>query len=239
MITRIKAQNIELKLLIFHYVFFTAVFLAALGIFFLSPAQGSTVLHGPNTQNPYPIPKALVDPNVEYSNQAEDLYSSIQGMAIQLFQNLEDPDPVVGELAEGVAFSTFVDLKKLTRTSSFGRYLAEQLMTEFQQHGFSVIEVRKSTSIQVQEKRGEFGLSRELEEIAPQVAARTLITGTYTVAGNHIMVNAKLVDNKTAQLLSSATVLFPKNSLAELLLADSASASAKKKEVTYMKRLEL
>lgn len=239
MITRIRARAKESKLLIFYYRFFANTFFIALSIILLPPAQGSTILHGPNTQNPYPIPKALVDPNIEYSNQAEDLYSSIQGMAIQLFQNLEDPDPVVGELADGIAFSSFVDLKKLTRTSSFGRYLSEQLMTEFQQHGFSVIEVRKSTSIQVQEKRGEYGLSRELDEIAPEVAARTLITGTYTVAGDHILVNAKLLDNKTAQLLSSATMLFPKNSLAELLLADSASAAAKKKEVTYMKRLEL
>ena len=238
MINKTRARG-ESFLQTFPFIIVTVSILTALSFIILSPVYGSTTLVGPNTQHPYPIPKALVNPNVEFSNQADILYKSIQEMAIQLFLNLEDPDPVVGALADGVAVSSFVDLKKLTRTSSFGRYLAEQLMTEFQQHGFSVIEVRKSSNIMVQEKRGEYGLSRNLQEIASEVAAQTLITGTYTVAGDHILVNAKVLDNKTAQLLSSATMLFPKNSLAELLLADSTSASAKQKEVTYMKRLEL
>ena len=115
------------------------VLLTALNLIYVSPAQASTNLIGTNTNNPYPIPKVLVNPQSEFNDQAQTLYKSIQEMAVQLFTNLEDPDPVLGELADGVAVSSFVDLKKLTRTSSFGRYLAEQLMTEFQQHGFSVV----------------------------------------------------------------------------------------------------
>ncbi len=164
---------------------------------------------------------------------------SIKEMAIQLFINLEEPDPEIGELAEGIAVSTFVDLKKLTRTSSFGRYIAEQLMTEFQQHGYQVVEIRKSNNILIREKRGEYGLSRDLEEINSAVAARTMITGTYTIAGDHIMVNAKVLDNKNAALLSSATMLFPRSNLTDQLLSDSASAGPRKNAVTYMKRLEL
>jgi TolB-like protein len=238
MIIRPKTQN-TLSLQMLPYGIFALTLITAVGLILLSPAQGSTTRIDPNAHHPSTIPKALIDPSVEYSGQAGTLYKSIQEMAIQLFQNLEDPDPVVGELANGIAVTAFVDLKKLTRTSSFGRYLAEQLMTEFQHQGFSVLEVRKSTSILVQEKHGEYGLSRNLNEIPPAVAAQTLITGTYTVAGDHVLVNAKIIDNKTTQLLSSATMLFPKNNLVELLLADSASASVKPKEITYMKRLEL
>ncbi len=164
---------------------------------------------------------------------------TIKDIASQLFENLEDQDPQIGMLAEGVAFTVFVDLKKLTRTSSFGRYLAEQLMTEFQQHGYSVIEVRKSNEILVQAKRGEYGLSRDLNEIGSAVQARALLTGTYTLAGDHVMVNAKILDNKNALMLSSANAVFSKNSLVESLLADSASAQPKTKENVYMKKLEI
>jgi TolB-like protein len=172
-------------------------------------------------------------------NQADAFKSAIQEMAIALFANLADPDPGGGDLADGIVVSSFVDLKKLTRTSSFGRYLAEQLMTEFQQQGYRVVEFRKSTSIRIQEQRGEYGLSREVAEINPTVRAGTMITGTYTMAGNHILVNAKVLDNKSAALLSSATMVFPRTILVDQLLADSVSASPRKREVTVLKRLEL
>ena len=150
-------------------------------------------------------------------NPGETFTAAIQQMAQALFAHISDPDPESGDLANGIAVSSFVDLKKLTRTSSFGRYLAEQLMTEFQQQGYRVIEIRKSTSIMIQEKRGEYGLSRDMSEINPEVAARTLITGTYTLAGDHILVNAKVLDNKSAALLSSATMVLPRNQLTDLL----------------------
>lgn len=170
------------------------------------------------------------------AGQAEAFKSAIQQMALSLFSHLADPDPG-GDLADGIAVSSFVDLKKLTRTSSFGRYLAEQLMTEFQQQGYRVVEIRKSTSIRIQEQRGEYGLSREAAEINPSITARTLITGTYTLAGDNILVNAKVLDNKNATLLSSATMVFPRTKLVDLLLADSASATPHQQGTTAMKRL--
>ncbi len=173
------------------------------------------------------------------TNQTETFQLAIKQIAAQLFANLDDSDPQVGMLADGIAFTVFADLKKLTRTSSFGRYLSEQLMGEFQQQGFPVIEVRKSNSIMVMEKRGEYGLSRDLDEIGSAAQARTMLTGTYTVAGEHIMVNAKILDNTTSAMLSSATVLFKKNDLTNTLLSDSASAYAKKDAYVYMKKLEL
>lgn len=176
---------------------------------------------------------------VEEVNQVEAFKTGIQQMALTLFANLADPDPGAGDLADGIAVSSFVELKKLTRTSSFGRYLAEQLMTEFQQQGYRVVDIRKSSAIMIQEQRGEYGLSREVTEINPRINARTMITGTYTMAGDHILVNAKVLDNKSAALLSSATMVFPRTTLVNLLLADSASASPHRREFTALKRLEL
>ena len=172
-------------------------------------------------------------------NHARDFQELIQGMANELFRNLEDPDPEMGELGDGVLVCAFVDLKKLYRTSSFGRYLAEQMMTEMQNRHYTVVELRKSKAVLVQERKGEYGLSRQPEEIRDEVAAGAMLTGTYTPVQDHVIVNAKIIDNRTAALLSSTTLIFPRNKLINQLLTETASASPRQPEPVYMKRLEL
>lgn len=172
-------------------------------------------------------------------DEAAELQEQIQAMAQELFSNLEDADPEVGVLADGLIVCSFVDLKKLYRTSSFGRYLAEQLMGEMQRRKYRVVELRKSSDVLMQQKRGEYGLSRDPRQVSDTVAAGAMLTGTYTPTPQHIIVNAKIVDNRTATLLSSATVVFPRNQLCTLLLSDSATASARQPEPIYMKRLQL
>ena len=172
-------------------------------------------------------------------NEAADLHAQVQDLASGLFASLRDADPENGDLSGGLIVCTFVDLKKLSRTSSLGRYVAEQLMGELQQQGYTVVELRKGTSVQVQEKRGEFGLSRDPAELRGDAAAGAMLTGTYTVTGEQVIVNARIMDNRTAVLLASATTIIPKNKVANLLLADSASLATRKSEPIYMKRLEL
>jgi TolB-like protein len=172
-------------------------------------------------------------------NEAADLHAQVRELATGLFASLRDADPENGDLSGGLIVCSFVDLKKLSRTSSLGRYVAEQLMSELQQQGYSVVELRKGTSVLVQEKRGEFGLSRDPAQLREDAAAGAMLTGTYTVTGEQVIVNARIMDNRTAVLLASATTIIPKNKVANLLLADSASITTRKAEPIYMKRLEL
>lgn len=172
-------------------------------------------------------------------NEARMLQEQIGKMADELFANLQDPDPEMGDLADGTVVCTFVDLKKLYRTSSLGRYLAEQMMTEMQQRRYTVVEVRKSQAIQIQEKRGEYGLSRNPAELRDTQAAGAMLTGTYTLVKDQVIVNAKIIDNRKSTLLASATAIIPRNELAEHLLSDPVSAKMRKGEPVYMKRLEL
>ena len=172
-------------------------------------------------------------------SEAAALHKEIQGLANDLFRNLADGDPENGDLGKGVLVCTFVELKKLTRTSSLGRYVAEQLMNEMQQRHYDVVEIRKSQAVTLQEKRGEFGLSRNPAEINQSVAAGAMLTGTYTPSKDSIVINARIVDNRSAKLLSSATAIIPRNQLAEQLLADTASVREAKPEPLYLKKLEL
>ena len=186
-------------------------------------------------------PQATQAATIADQGEAARFEAVIRQMAGALFAHLgSEADPNQGDLADGIVVSSFVDLRQLTRTSSFGRYLAEQLMGEFQQRGYRVVEIRKSKDILIQERRGEYGLSRNPGEIKPEVTARALVTGTYTVTEDSILVNAKVLDNQSAVLLSSATMVFPRTKLANLLLADSASARPPRarQEMTTMKRLE-
>jgi TolB-like protein len=172
-------------------------------------------------------------------NEAAALRTEIQGLASELFRNLADADPENGDLGKGVLVCTFVELKKLSRTSSLGRYVAEQLMNEMQQRHYEVVEIRKSQAIVLQEKRGEFGLSRNPTEVSQAVAAGAMLTGTYTPSKDSIVINARIIDNRSAKLLSSATAIIPRNQLAEQLLADTASVREAKPEPLYLKKLEL
>ena len=178
-------------------------------------------------------------PEITVNEAAAALRTEIQGLANELFRNLADADPENGDLAKGVLVCTFVELKKLSRTSSLGRYVAEQLMNEMQQRRYEVVEIRKSQAVMLQEKRGEFGLSRNPAEISQTVDAGAMLTGTYTASKDSIVINARIIDNRSAKLLSSATVIIPRNQLAEQLLADTASVRLAKPEPLYLKKLEL
>ncbi len=178
-------------------------------------------------------------PTLAPHQEATGLVLSIEAMAAELLTNMDDPDPDSGDMANGLVVTTFVESSKLHKTSSFGRYLSEQLMNEFQRHAFTVVEIRKTTSIRLEEKKGEFGLARIEEEIAPNVKADAMLTGTYFVGNEDIIVTARILDNKTAALLASSTVIFPKNSLTKRMLADSASANKAAPPPLYLKRLEI
>ncbi|MEN8257370.1 MAG: FlgO family outer membrane protein [Thermodesulfobacteriota bacterium] len=178
-------------------------------------------------------------PAIAPHQEATGLVLSIEAMAAELLTNMADPDPDSGDMANGLVVTTFVESSKLHKTSSFGRYLSEQLMNEFQRHAFTVVEIRKSTSIRVEEKKGEFGLARIEEEIAPTVKADAMLTGTYFVGNEDIIVTARILNNKTAALLASSTVIFPKNSLTGRMLADTTSANKAAPPPLYLKRLEI
>jgi TolB-like protein len=195
------------------------------------------------SQPPFPpapaVPGIDSQPLTVKGEQVRVLTTAIERLAVDLAASYRDGDFPHDPLAEGVVVSSFVELKNLARTSSFGRYLAEQLMGELQRQGHRVVELRKTVQIQVQERRGEFGLSRNAAEIPEAVASGALLTGTYTITDDHVLVNARIIDHRSAALLASATAIFPRDTLTRLLLADRVTAGGGgKEEMIYLKRLE-
>jgi len=155
----------------------------------------------------------------EKMDEASFLNTQVHEMALQLLKNFSgEPGP------EGpVAVATFVDLNSLYRTSPFGRYIAEQLIGELQRAGFQVVEIRKTNSIMIKQKFGEYGLSRDIQEIARDSSARYVLTGTYIARGNYIMVNARLISNDNNMVASSCMKILRRDPLLDRMLWPSAS----------------
>ncbi|MEW6429783.1 MAG: FlgO family outer membrane protein [Thermodesulfobacteriota bacterium] len=211
-----------------------ASFFAVLLAFFLLP--GAAPAFWPLSEPPMAVP-APAPPPAE--DEAAQLVARIRALARSLDSNLASVEADRVARDAGLVVCTFVDLRKLYRSSSFGRYLADQLMNEFQQMDYRVVEMRMSADVLIQEGHGEHGLSRDPARVRPEVASAAMLTGTYTLAPGRVLVNARLLDNRNGTVLASVTDDFPRTAMIESLLADASTARSGKPEVIYMKRLEL
>ena len=134
-------------------------------------------------------------------------------------------DLVAGAGQEGmseysVAVSTFVNLDNLYATSALGRYVGEQLIGELQRAGAEVVDVRKTPGLMVSERHGEYGMSRNMDELGFTQAAQATVVGTYSVNGREVLLNARLLRNQDNVVLSSARASLPMDSLVAGMLAD-------------------
>ncbi len=179
-----------------------------------APPAKAAAAYAPAIQDE-PVPEM----EIEKMDEASFFNLQIHEMALQLMKNFRaEPGP------EGpIAVATFVDLNNLYRTSPFGRYVAEQLMGELQRAGFNVVEIRKTESIMIKQKFGEYGLSREVQEIAQESSASYILAGTYVTRGRFILVNARLVSNQNNLVASSGLKILRRDPFLDKMLWPSAT----------------
>ncbi len=190
------------------------------------PEETASVEETKYTESPPPADTGtgIAAPSLEgdvtyHMDQASLLNAQIHDIAIQLIENMQG-EPGTGGV---VGVATFVDLNNLYRTSPFGRYLAEQLMGELQRAGFKVVEVRKTESLLIKERYGEYSLSREIREIARQTSARMILVGTYLVKGDFVFVNARLVSGNNSMVASSAMKILRRDRFMQKMLWPSSA----------------
>jgi TolB-like protein len=93
-----------------------------------------------------------------------------------------------------VLVASWVDVNQVSRSSIFGKMMAEQLASRLVQQGIGVMEVKLRTSMFITEKGGEMLLSREIREISQLHNAEAVVVGTYADAGSAgVYVTVKLV----------------------------------------------
>lgn len=110
-----------------------------------------------------------------------------------------------GRSNQTVAVSTFVDIDRLNRSNTFGRFLAEGLIEGMTRRGLAVVETRAAKRILVQPNVGEHSLTREADEAAEGGPIDAVILGTYTRAGETVYVHARMVLPESRRVVSVAS----------------------------------
>ncbi len=136
-----------------------------------------------------------------------------------------------------IGVTTFVNIDDLYSSSTFGRMVGEQLMSELAMKGFDVIELRHSDALQFLDSSGEFALSRDVRAVRSQRTLAAIVVGTYTVSPERVYLNARLVEPSTSLVLSAGSVEMSKTKeLAKLLRGGASMGSLERipvKQVGY------
>jgi len=150
-------------------------------------------------QNTIVIPKEKASTNVINIS----LNDAILSLANQLSTNNKLQTADTGT----ITLTSFVDLRKLNKTSQFGRVLGESLFSELFIRGFNVTDFRGQDAISVN-KTGEFFITRDISKLASEVSNTYILVGTYSKIDQNVIINARIVDNKTGKLVTSARAMY-------------------------------
>ena len=144
---------------------------------------------------------------------ARELRLKVREMASQLFEAGKN------DLAGGVTMpASFVNQDNFDSSSSFGRYIAEQLFYELNQLGVPVREYRTMARIMTRPQDGEFALSRRMEEAAGVPTAGLVLTGTYYFDKHTVFVNARLYRPLDGMVLRTANLVFGQTPVTRTML---------------------
>ena len=146
--------------------------------------------------------------NVTTQNTLE---STISSLSTQIMQNrkLDTNKPVL--------ITSFVRLDKLKETSEFGRVVGESLINELSNRGFNVIEFRGQMAVSINDE-GEYFISRKPHEIKSQIPNTYIVVGTYSRQGGRIILNARVIDNITGKIISSARSTYKHNMVNDCMM---------------------
>lgn len=120
--------------------------------------------------------------------------------------------------------ATIVDVNDLRVSSPLGRTLSEQYSSAAAAAGIDVREMKLRGDVFVREQTGELLLSREIKDIARVHQATAVLVGTYSVAGQYVYVNIKLVRSETGQILRGYDYALPMDRDVQRLVRKPAEA---------------
>ncbi len=142
--------------------------------------------------------------NTKQENVYSRLNNTIIAIADQLFQTKTDK-----KNPTRVILTSFVDLNKLEKTSTFGRLISESMFNELHIRKFLVTDFRGREAVSVNED-GEFHITRDVEELKDNVnEVEYILVGTYVkFEDQSLLVNARILDSISGRILSSARVVY-------------------------------
>ncbi|MFZ5776182.1 MAG: FlgO family outer membrane protein [Thermodesulfobacteriota bacterium] len=147
-----------------------------------------------------------------------DFFGVGDELALQLASGLR------GSGGQRLILTTVVDLDNLSHTNRFGRTLTEAMSTSLFRHGFGVVEVRKAAELLIKDPGGELMLTRDTSLLARQHQAAAVVAGTYSLTPTTVIINLKLLDAGSQQVLSVAGMELQRSRAINHLLAAGGSS---------------
>ncbi len=174
------------------------------------------------------MPEYWPIPTKEYDNYGPGRFkTALLAAQIDKYYRSSAPGPI------GV--TTFVNIDDLYASSTFGRMVGEQLMSELAMKGFDVVELRHADALQFLDTSGEFALSRDVRAVRGHRNLAAVVVGTYVVSPERVYVNARLIEPSTSLVLSAGSVEMSKTrELAKLLRGGSMPGSLERIPVKHL-----
>lgn len=133
-------------------------------------------------------------------------YATTFPTGVEVIANELDREMYVDKDSQ-IAFTSLVNLNDFQKSNKFGRLFSETLMTQMEIRGFNVIEYR-GDAIVTKNKEGEFHLNRaRVSSIKDNNVL--LLVGTYSQMDDSVIVNVRIVQKDTQELVSAASVYMP------------------------------
>lgn len=109
-----------------------------------------------------------------------------------------------------IIIASFVDVNSLKTSSTFGRIMAEQVGSRFAQKGYKIIEMKlRQKSLFMEEGKGEFLLSRDIEEVSLAHNASVVVVGTYARSKDRVYISTRMVTPSDSVVLASCDHAMP------------------------------
>ncbi len=150
----------------------------------------------------------------QYINVAKDkqqnvttqatLEATINSLATQMMRNRKM------NTTKPVLITSFVRLDNFKKTTEFGRIVSESLINELSNRGFNIIEYRGQMAVSINEK-GEYFITRNPHKLKDKVPDTYVVVGTYSRQFGKVMLNARVMDNVTGKIISSARATYKHN----------------------------
>ncbi|OGR08004.1 MAG: hypothetical protein A2511_06165 [Deltaproteobacteria bacterium RIFOXYD12_FULL_50_9] len=134
------------------------------------------------------------------SVMSPDFFGISEEIAVQLSHN----DRQSAGSGQRLILTTMVNIDDFSKTSRFGRTLTEALATRLFQHGYGVAEIRKAAEVMIKDNSGELMLTRDLAMLSNQHSVEAVVVGTYSLTPNSVILNVKLLDATSEDVISVA-----------------------------------
>jgi TolB-like protein len=149
--------------------------------------------------------------NADYSRPYADvknIYQNLNGAIVAIADQLLISN-IEKSTNTSLILTSFVNLNKFHKTSTFGRLVSESMFNELHIRKFKITDFRGQDAVSVNSK-GEFHLTRQVDKLRDHIeATEYLVVGTYVRFENDtVLINARIIDSETGAVVSTARVIY-------------------------------